>query len=664
MCHPQDQSLDATRHCDSRHQSSDLFELIIPMCTVANVDAVQGILQRDPTGPQATPESDKSEPPRPYTLREHCEHLKLQREHTDVKSYWYCDWTSKFVSTNATLVKDIIKDYCQPFRTLAELQDHNVGISGLSPLTEDPLAVRTVSIRLRPDAQHYLILQAVHQAFTALHANEYYVVASTPQTFQAIGANGSVPYMISAFVSVHTKSLERRLWLRFYHVESVPVHLDDETSVRATDIRALLQRAKEETNKSKMAPLRNVLTPINTQLAEACVLVQFVLDGGLEPSFPCPAPTQGETTRFFQTTYRPSISALEESKNLPRHRNVERLFPSLSNEDYPILQESFSLMDRVWSELEMNKCTYNTLVEETSRFGMRPCQATLDKDFCHALSQISQQRMLLDLQQQIASAESILHDTLSQYHDFETLLIHVLRRKYNVPHAQEFASSLDLGQTPVKIPRRKLADFPWHDHVKHALGQVSKRIAQNCLVAFDPHQSIQMADDAVHHVFTAFGKRDDMDQQSFLKQRNRQAMIRVAQQQAVLKRLLETIILAPTHWPALPKLQTSVHTWYEISLQSTTSNTRRNPVPLLEFRTQLGQGCITAHQLILMSGLLSTSVHVYDWVDIDVQATPTHPLTKVAILSNGKRIGGFNPLDIQVDKLVQTIQILKQLQEA
>ena len=65
-----------------------------------------------------------------------------------------------------------------------------------------------------------------------------------------------------------------------------------------------------------------------------------------------------------------------------------------------------------------------------------------------------------------------------------------------------------------------------------------------------------------------------------------------------------------------------------------------------------------------MSGLLSTSVHVYDWVDIDVQATPTHPLTKVAILSNGKRIGGFNPLDIQVDKLVQTIQILKQLQEA
>jgi hypothetical protein len=467
-------------------------------------------------------------------------------------------------------------------------------------------------------------------------------------------------------VGVHTKTLERRIWIRFYHVESVPLLFEDENCVHASSIQDLFHRVNAASNQNKMAPLRNILTPINTELAEACVLVQFVLDGDLEPSFPCPEPDQAGTTQFFRTTYTPSISALEESKNFSRHRNVERLFPSLSNDDYPILQESFPLLERIWSELEFNKCTYNTLLEETSRFGMRPCQATLDKEFCFALSQISQQHMLLEVQTQVATAESILHETLSHYHELEVVLIDVLRRKYNIPHDTDKASGIDIGQTPIRFPKRKLADFPWHDSVKRALEQVSHRIAEGCLVAFDPSNSIQMADDAVQHVFTAFGKRDDMDQQSFLKQRNRQAMIRVAQHQTICKQLLEKIILAPARWPGLPKLQSAVERWYEISLRSHTSNIRRNPVPLLEFKTQLGQGCVTATQLMIMGGILSTTVLVYDWVDIDVQATPKHPLTKISIISsdNGNRIGGFNPLDMNVDKLIQTMQMLKQLQEA
>ena len=610
--------------------------------------------------------------PPPYTLRDHCKYLKLQTEHTKTGSHWYCDWTSQFISTTSTgssgstigQLKDIVRDYCQPFGSLAELQDQHVGFSCLSPHAEDPLAVRTVSIRLRPDAKHYLILQAVHQAFTALHKKDYYIVASTTETFQAIGANGSVPYFVAAFVSVHTTTLERRLWIRFYHIESVPHLHEDETSIHAASIQDLLHRIHADSYTNKMAPLRNVLTPINSQLAEACVLVQLVLDGDLEPTFPCPEPNQRATSHFFRTTCNVSVSALEESKNLLSHRDVSGLFPSLSHEDYPILQESFPLLDRTWSELELQKCTYNTLVEETSRFGMRPCQATLDKEFCFALSQISQQHMLLELQTQVANAESILHETLSHYHELEVLLIDVMRRKYNIPHDTDEASNLDIGQTPISFPKRKLADFPWHDNVKKALEQVTHRIAEGCLVAFDPDISIQMADDAVQHVFTAFGQRDDMDQQAFLKQRNRQAMIRVAQQQTACKRLLEKIILAPTNWPDLPVLQNTAEMWYEISLKSHTSNIRRNPVPLLEFRTPLGQGCVTATQLMIMSGILSTTVMVYDWVDIDVQATPKHPLTKISITANGQRIGGFNPLDMNVEKLIQTMQTLKQLQEA
>ena len=156
---------------------------------------------------------EELEAPPPYTLREHCRHLYLKTEHTSTHSYWYCDWTSRFVEQHhSDLLKDVVRDYCQPFQSLAELQDLYVGISSLSPHTEDPLPVRTVSLQLRPDAHHYQILQAVHQSFTTLHKQDYYIVKSTPQTFQAIGANGSAPYFVSAFVGVHQQSLEH-LWL-------------------------------------------------------------------------------------------------------------------------------------------------------------------------------------------------------------------------------------------------------------------------------------------------------------------------------------------------------------------------------------------------------------------------------------------------------------------
>jgi hypothetical protein len=194
-----------------------------------------------------------------------------------------------------------------------------------------------------------------------------------------------------------------------------------------------------------------------------------------------------------------------------------------------------------------------------------------------------------------------------------------------------------------------------------------------------------MADDSVHHVFTSFGTADDGDQTAFLKTRNRQAMIRVSQQQAALKRLLETIILAPTIWHgagSLPKLTAAVDRWYEISQHAKTSNLRRSPVPIFEFHTKLGgQGCLTCHQLILsspglgsmgsglgsgMSWLLSktTQVQVFDWVDIDVKTTPKNPLTKVVVMVNGKRVAGFNPIHMDPDKLIQIIHVLKALQEA
>jgi hypothetical protein len=90
-------------------------------------------------------------------------------------------------------------------------------------------------------------------------------------------------------------------------------------------------------------------------------------------------------------------------------------------------------LERIWSELEMVKCTFNTLVEETSRFGMRPCQPSLDKDYCIQLFQVSQQRMLEDLRSELDKSENAVHEELKDYSEFEQQLTHVMIRTYNIP---------------------------------------------------------------------------------------------------------------------------------------------------------------------------------------------------------------------------------------
>jgi hypothetical protein len=425
---------------------------------------------------------------------------------------------------------------------------------------------------------------------------------------------------------------------------------------------------------NQKAPLRNELTPINTKLAEACVLVQYILEEQAAPSSPSPGGHDAATTsKYFYTNYTPSPSVSQYNKTNICDRRVISIFPAIANDDYDIFQESFPLVERIWSELELGLCTLNTLVDETSRFGM--ChQPTLDKDFCFHLAQISQQTMLMDLQSQVQEAESILHDTIQEYNDVQVFLVsNVMRRAYNIPVPESVTnttSSLDIGQTPIALPKRKAADFPWHPAVREALDEVAHRIAQDCLRRFDPKLSLQMAEDSVHFVYTAFGQADTVDQQYFIKRRNRQAMIRLMQQQQHIKHnILDTIVHAPNNWQGLPKLTQAVERWRKV-VQELDPNNSRPQVPLVEFATPFGgRGCITPHQLILQKSSktqmlsLSSPVQVFDLKAIDLQATPKNPLTKLSILENGKKVAGCNPNMKDLKPLIQLVHVLKALQE-
>jgi len=380
--------------------------------------------------------------------------------------------------------------------------------------------------------------------------------------------------------------------------------------------------------------------------------------------------------------------------------NYERLsvFPSLSSRDYDVLQETWPLLDRLWSELELAKCTYNTLVDETSRFGMRPCQPTLDKDYVIQLFQVSLQRMLRELRFELEKAENAVHDSLSDYSEFEQQLTHVMMRKYNIPldldHHNPFnrkdytSNSLDIGQTPISLIQRDVCDFPWEfDDITLALQDVTHTITCICLEQeYDPIlHSLQVCERSVEHVFCALEEANDLDQQDFLKRRNRQAMVRLSQQQTYLKDFIRKLSDAPAKWDGLPKLQSAVKRWQEIAQQASNKDEARPhsnwvnngnggggsaaartgfQVPLLEFNTKFGTACVTQNTLVLLSEMpFFEGSKAYDINKVEVLAQPKNPLHKVAVMRHGKRLCGFSPTSIDPIRLETFVRLLKSLQQ-
>ncbi|KAL3924916.1 MAG: hypothetical protein SGILL_000751 [Bacillariaceae sp.] len=687
-----------------------------------------------------------------YTLGDHAQHLGLsfelvdspcssvdekksiselpatQQRNSKYNRYWFCDWTKHFVpSTHQNrLVRNVVKEYCQPIRQ-ADLEDMTVGTTPLSSMKEDPLAVRTVTIQLRPDCDHIKVFEALNEAFAVIHPKHHEVLKNSDNCFQAIGADGSVPLLLNAQIATSKRipTLERYVLLRFYHVTQI--HLLEE----------VLQRIGGVQNQK--SPLRERQTPLNNKLGEACAMLQRIIQrnevveilderqqqldddnktkrrartstatrmtelrlseqrqsemaSSALKEIPCPMNSTRETTRFFMEKLSESPSVMDE--------NWERLpvFPSLSNRDYDVLQESWPLLDRIWSELELSKCTINTLVDETSRFGQRPCQPTLDKDYCIQLFQVSQQRMMQGLRVHLDKSESLIHDSLTGLSEFEQQLTHVMMRTYHIPldleahnpfNRQDHTSkSLDIGQTPISLTQRNVADFPWEfDDITLALQDITHTITCICLEQdYDPFlHSIQVCDRSVEHIFTALVEACESDLKDFLDRRSRQATIRLTQQQLYLKDFIRKLSNAPVAWDGLPKLQADVKRWQEIAQQAsnkdearpqgnwinsdsagvTGSSTGRKSfqVPLLEFSTKFGSACVTQNTLILLSELpFFEGVKAYELNKVEVVTAPKHTLQKMAIVRHGKRLVGFTPTSIDTDKLEKFIRTLKSLQ--
>lgn len=569
-----------------------------------------------------------------YTLKEHCRFLKLKPETASKHTHWNVDMTN-YLALDCK-IPNVVVEYCQPVKNLVEM------VCGIPDSSHFP--VRTLSIRIRPDCKPEPVFEAVEEAWKELHP-KHQCQLDGKGGFSAIGADGEVPVWLTAFLATHKKTRERRLWIRTYHASQV--YLDEEQ----------LQLVGGVSNQK--APLRDVHTPGNQKLKEAAILVQYVLKEELFPSAACPKPTQGEMTQFLHSQVTPSYSVTDD---LPPRAKVDKppaIVPSLSEKDYPVMQESWPWIERIWSELESRKCTYNTLEFETSRFGMRPCQPTLDKNYCWHLCQISQLYMLMELQSEIQIAEHTLHQCLTELAEFQTHFQQIMRGTYRLTLQYIPMDKGMWGVPPVALPRRKEEEFPWHPDVRQALDNVSQCVAANCLAHFDPLVSKGLCEESVLSVYKAFETSHIVDQSAFLKQRNRQAMIKLAQLQSQVKDMLQKIREATN-----PEIVAASLEWKKLT-DSYGLGVLGRILPWVEFTIPRGgKGCITCDKFVLVEIGFFGGITVYAWPlkKIRLVATPK-AYTKLTIYMDQEKMAGINPnLDAErLTEMVERVQILQSL---
>jgi hypothetical protein len=597
----------------------------------------------------------------PYTIGDHIRHVHLKSEEWPSSSgktktrYHYCDVTQHFVqeAQQRKLVQDVVKEYCRPFSSFAELQDMWVGMDRIeqsASQTNEPLAFRTLSIRIRPDCLNETVMISMETAFRAVHHTHRIEMQRTGQLFQAIGADGTVPYLINAQLCMSKDmTLDRQLVIRFFHTSDIMLMEEDLQIVGGLP--------------PQKSPLAQGTIPVNTQLQEACALVQLLASASTNKETPAPCPTQAETSEHLRSNHMESSWGVQDENlrcsmkpQLPRRA----LFPSLSRMDSSGMQESYPLIFRIFSELEMAKCTYNTLAaEETCQFGMRPCHKTLDKHYCSQMSQVSQQRMLLELMQGVEDADQYLHETNNQYNAFVYLVDFALRKCFLLLPPDNTTDDEKMN-APIKLPNHP--DFPWSNNVTKALQDVSKQFIneQSHHIRHDALKakkiSLALVQACVQDVYQAFCAADDQDQMAFLKEMNKKNMLRLVERQKYLLQVVTTITKAKT-----PQAVVAADHWYEIAQKATNRQGRPNSierqVPLLEFETFSGMGCVTATSLIVSSKVaFLTKVAAFDLQKVDVLSSK-NAMTKMSVSIDGRKVYGFNP-SVGADELVEFLQVL------
>jgi hypothetical protein len=332
--------------------------------------------QQQPPTATTSPSRDRSANLN-YTLGAHAKYLHLGAEENG--QYHYCDVSHLFLDDYHDLVEDTpsnnIKDYISPI-PYPELEKLYFGLepsSGQGSIHE-PLPVRTLAIRIRPDVKSRIVMDAVQRALDDLDPSRCIILQNHDCHFRYAVRQSAAPFVIDSQLCTsriehqHNDSgyMGRYLVVRVFPIidyTQVLVENDNNDDTAASAGAASDSQSKD--------PIPEEPFALNLHLKEASSLLQFLCkydhaDGMAVKADPpsCRMPslrqTQKGTTNYFlqRSSYRESTNVRKASdtnnsasKNTTTSTTATRedmILPALSKEDWATLQSSSTVLQKIW----------------------------------------------------------------------------------------------------------------------------------------------------------------------------------------------------------------------------------------------------------------------------------------------------------------------------
>ncbi len=639
-------------------------------------------------------------PPKVYTLQDHADYLKLRTE--KIGGWYYCD-VSQFVHTDMEMLSmDLVKDYCLPipFRKLKRLYSglnyHQVvsakirkelstparilaspipsqadsSVPGtpirtpvgsflpstpMTPATipdppptllqEEPLPVRTVAIRIRPDVLVGAVMESIHHAFEVLPNN------STSHVLKRQGGHLRAAVYMSdkalAYVAdcqlctQKNDELERRLILRFYHVQDDPEAMQE--------LGQALHAKNSITSKSEPEPISANNEPednniVNCHMKESCSLIQRLMaaqqQGGTnridakqqsswlglkDTAFRTKEGMQHAVAVHLESNFKPSPSVREENKKATP--TIRRLtLPSLSTKDWLLMEVSWGLTNSIFEELDSRDCSYNTIL--TLPFGQFPALQTLDVHYCSQLRRVSRESMINHLLKSAKDLEDYAKG--AEYNCAICIaLLEPMLVRYGIPPLDMPKIARSLEDYPMEYTLPQVACPPWGNLVSQALNHVQAKTPTNAIDAMS----------AVRMVYNAFVRQDDEEKSARLGRKNAQIMDRLATLQKHQRALVQDINEAHVYSDTAAREAAGFLT----SAQQATNSGRAGfprvlqaEVPLLSFRISQGASTsgtcyVTASQMLFVTSYIpilgASRSMLFDFQQIDFQVDESVPAT-------------------------------------
>jgi hypothetical protein len=574
-----------------------------------------------------------------YTLGDHSDFLSLSAE---TNGWRYCDIGP--ILTESDIPK-LVKDYISPV-SFEKLEQAYFGVKRTMPETDqgesrpEPLPIRTLAFRVRPDVPSQTIMGAVESSFSDIPES----IVLTHQEGHYRCVMTSIPCIFDAQLCVATSEpFERTLLLRVYHAH------DDETAMEKID--GIVEPSTLNDNEELMA------FSTHLHLRQASSLVQLLSAESASPQTACPQETASDTAAHLMYKYEsgPSVSehTTDESANL---------LPALSAKDWFIVQSSESLCIRVWKMLTEINCVFQT-VSTTPLGGLTDVEgsAAIDPSFCLQLQLLSCDAMMIeDLRATKDDAFDKHAWVLEERYLHFLQVLNNMWELYNIQDDRPLPEEMPVSEAPltpdyVAIVAKVAAEYPSDPEKDEEDGQAPSKE--------DPKSPESVVDSIVRDVYAAYSKLNEDQFRAYCKGKNAQIIARV---NAIKKHEKEIICFFENPWTEeMQSAATECSTLVAKVKQKKgdeVSDDEPVEVPILKVPMSGTGICYITRSKIIYStpGFLGKTL-IFDLDAVQFEATSGACMT--ILLKNGER-GGCKiwPSSLDVHYLTEFIDTLTSLQ--